>query len=102
MCFNKMHCMQCNAVPDVLSRSYPVESPVVLLHTAAKSGFNPVTYDLPMDLSQIAAEQKLDPECQELMVKLENQKTTDIKRTHYVLKNIVLFRSVPDFKLSFL
>ncbi len=89
---------QCNVVPDVLSRRYAVESPAVLLHTPAKSGFNPVTYDLPVDLSQIAAEQKLDPVCQEVMVKLENQKTTDIKRTHYVFKNEVLFRSVPDSK----
>ncbi len=55
---------QCNVVPDVLSRRYVVESPAVLLHTPAKSGFNPVTYDLPVDLSQIAAEQKLDPVCQ--------------------------------------
>ncbi len=60
-------------MPDVLSRRYAVESPAVLLHTPAKSGFNPVTYDLPVDLSQIAAEQKLDPVCQEVMVKLESE-----------------------------
>lgn len=89
---------QCNVVPDVLSRRYTVESPAVVLHTPAKCGFNPVTCDLPVDLSQIATEQKLDPECQELMVKAENQKSTDLKRTHYVFKNAVLFRSVPDSK----
>ncbi len=56
----------------------------MLLHTPAKNGFNSVTYDLPVDLSQIAAEQKLDPECQELMVKVENQKTTDIKSVFFL------------------
>lgn len=32
------------------------------------------------------------------MVKAKTQKTTDLKRTHYVFKNEVLFRSVPDSK----
>lgn len=71
----------------------------MVLHKPAKGGFNPVTCDLPVDLSQLASEQKLDPECQELMVKAENQKSTDLKRMHYVLKNAVLFRSIPDYKV---
>lgn len=59
----------------------------MLLHTPAKHGFSSVTCDLPLDLVQIAAEQKNDPECQEIMVKFESQKTTNLKRTQYVLKN---------------
>lgn len=70
----------------------------ILLHTTAKSECNSVTCDLPVDLDQIAAEQRLDTECQELSVKMGNQKITDIKRTYNVFKNEVLFRSVPDAK----
>ncbi|KAI2663134.1 Transposon Ty3-G Gag-Pol polyprotein [Labeo rohita] len=86
---------QCNVVPDVLSRRYSAESPAALLHTPVKHGFNPLTCDLPLDLSEMADEQKKDPECQEIMVNAKKQHTTDLKRTHYVIKNEVLFRSVP-------
>ncbi|RXN19011.1 protease reverse transcriptase ribonuclease h [Labeo rohita] len=49
----------------------------------------------------MADEQKKDPECQEIMVNAKKQHTTDLKRTHYVIKNEVLFRSVPCPKEEF-
>ncbi|XP_073808802.1 adenosylhomocysteinase isoform X1 [Danio rerio] len=89
---------QCNIVPDVLSRREEVNSQAVLLHTPAKKNFSTVSCDLPLDLSQIACEQEKDTECQEIMVKAKSQRTTDLKRTHYICKNGVLFRSIPDSK----
>ncbi|XP_073731162.1 retrovirus-related Pol polyprotein from transposon opus [Misgurnus anguillicaudatus] len=89
---------QCNVVPDVLSRRHVDESTAILLHTPAKRPFNPVTCELPVDLSQVADEQKKDAECQELFLKAEDQSSKDIMRTQYVVKNDVLFRSVPVAK----
>lgn len=81
-------------VPDVSSRTHAAEPMAILMHTPAKHGFNPITCDLPTDLSQIT----VDTECQEITVKAKDQNTTDFMRTHYVVKNNILFRSVPDSK----
>lgn len=83
---------------DDQTRRDAAESPALLLHTPAKRGFTSVTCELPLDLSLIGDEQKKDPEYQEIMVKAKSQQTKDLMRTHYVFKNEVLFRSVPDSK----
>lgn len=89
---------QCNVVPDVLSWTHAAEPAAIQMHTPAKHGLIRSTCDLPTDLSQIAVEQNKDTECQEITVKAKDQNTTDLMRTHYVVKNNILFRSVPDSK----
>lgn len=86
---------QCNIVPDVLSRQFNTE-PTYLFLTPAQEKVP--AYTLPVDLEQISKAQGEDKEIQELLKRDQQKKNDDAMRIHYVDKNGVVFRSVPDGK----
>ncbi len=78
---------QCNVVPDVLSRNQVPNNPSdsLFITTAAKPTAQ--SYNLPVDLTQIAASQNGDDEIQDLMAKAVNQTSLDVTRVQYVIEN---------------
>ncbi len=89
---------QCNVVPDVLSRNQVPNSPSDSLFITTAAKLTAQSYNLPVDLTQIAASQNSDDEIQDLMAKAVNQTLLDVTRVQYVIENRMLFRSVPDGK----
>ncbi len=83
-------------VPDALSRQYHTEPSFLFLNTVSEKFSS--DYTLPVDLEQISKAQNDDKEIQDLISKNKQRKSDDAMRVHYVCKNGVVFRSVPEGK----
>lgn len=86
-------------MPDVLSRSPEQLSSDIIAVVRASKSINLPT-DLPVDISNISAAQKKDPEIQELFLKVKLQTAQDISHVHYNIENGLLFRSMPDRQIG--